>query len=318
MHKRQTCFNVCCHKNIFSCSPLFHRADDALDSTSLIIIQCDSGHQNSDLIACARYRIYDEALRARHRNKIQKQVLGSTHVMFIIRLPQQEVRSKFVGFQSDPWISVHIDDLKLSSQQTVSPEQAISAAISELFIGRFDRERKDIETISNIKPSLENSVQCTESDETGDSQSQESTEKVDNDEENGSEEISSGSVQDTKIDSASTVTKESILKEEHGDAETEKHFDFYPQHHRLYGCIQSAVSALRDSGKDRTKPRLQKLMCLVPREPTASVGKSHYNINIMFFCVQYSFSYTHCATYSFPFYYYVMIALCKLSHLLCF
>ena len=154
---------------------MFHRADDALDSTSLIIIQCDSGHQNSDLIACARYRIYDEALRARHRNKIQKQVLGSTHIMFIIRLPQQEVRSKFVGFQSDPWISVHIDDLKLSSQQTVSPEQAISAAISELFIGRFDRERKDIETISNIKPSLENSVQYTESDETGDSQSQEST-----------------------------------------------------------------------------------------------------------------------------------------------
>ena len=103
----------------------------------MVIIQCDSGHLNSDLIACTRYRVCDEAIRAKNKNRIHGRG-DVTHILIVIRLPQQEVNSQFVGFQGDPWISVHIDDLRPTSEVTVIPEQALNAFISELFIGRLN------------------------------------------------------------------------------------------------------------------------------------------------------------------------------------
>ena len=92
---------------------------------------------NCDLIACARYRVCDEAIKAKAKNKIRDRN-DITHILFVIRLPQQEIKSQFVGFQGDPWISVHIDDLRPTSEATVIPEEALTAKISELFIGDFD------------------------------------------------------------------------------------------------------------------------------------------------------------------------------------
>ena len=91
------------------------------------MIQCDSGHLNGDLIACARYRIYDIRAKA---DKDQ-----TTHVLFIIHLPRQ-VSSSLVGFQGEPWISVHIDDLNTSEEDVVELQDAIGGAyISDMFIG---------------------------------------------------------------------------------------------------------------------------------------------------------------------------------------
>ena len=100
------------------------------------MIQCDSGHLNGDLIACARYRIYDERVNALNRNKIQRRD-GITHVLFIINLPHQVSASSFVGFQGDPWISAHIDDLRPTSSDTIEPLHAIATNISDLFIGGY-------------------------------------------------------------------------------------------------------------------------------------------------------------------------------------
>lgn len=123
-------------------SPLFQ--SDAKDAQSdaksdakdahgcIIVIQCDSGHINGDLIACARYRIYDERVKA-----LEKEGINVVHVLFIINLPHQFSTSTFVGFQGDPWISTHIDDLRAYSQDTIEPQLAISATISELFIGNY-------------------------------------------------------------------------------------------------------------------------------------------------------------------------------------
>lgn len=111
-------------------------------------MQCDSGHLNGDLIACARYRIYDERVKAIKKNEIQQR--GSvTHVLFIINLPHQIFGSSFVGFQGDPWISYHIDDLRASSGDTIEPLHAISSTISDLFIGRY---------IHDIQPALDITV----------------------------------------------------------------------------------------------------------------------------------------------------------------
>ena len=171
-------------------SPAFHR-EDGESQTSLVIIQCDSRQHNSDLIACARYRIYDEAVRAKSKNRIQNRDSGVTHVLFMVRLPPQEVKSHFVGFQGDPWISVHIDDLRQTSKVTVIPEQAITAKLSELFIGAIEESNQ---------------------------------------------------------------------------------FTFHPQHRRLHGCIQAAVSSLKDPERDKNKQRLQKLMSLIPKDPEDALG----------------------------------------------
>ena len=117
-------------------SPLFLRQDEEDTANRLVVIQCDSGHKNGNLIACARYRIYDERIKAINKKKVQNRV-GVTHVLFIINLPHQIFSSSFVGFQGDPWISCHIDDLMPTSGNTIEPQQAISANISDLFIGGY-------------------------------------------------------------------------------------------------------------------------------------------------------------------------------------
>ena len=119
---------------LFSDRPLFQREKG--DKPMLLVIQCDSGHMNGDLIACARYRIYDERVKAMEKNKIQGRNVV-THVLFIINLPYQVSGSSFVGFQGDPWISAHIDDLRPSSGDTIEPLYAISTTISKLFIGEY-------------------------------------------------------------------------------------------------------------------------------------------------------------------------------------
>lgn len=107
---------------------MFKISEDQTPEKRLVIIQCDSGHLNGDLIACARYRIYD--LRAKADDK------QTTHVLFIIHLPHHVANSSFVGFQGDPWISSHIDDLRPTSDNAVSANEAIGLTISELFLGR--------------------------------------------------------------------------------------------------------------------------------------------------------------------------------------
>ena len=95
---------------------------------SLLVIQCDSGHLNSDLIACARYRIYDKKAEATLQNEGE----GCTHILFIIHLPRHVVGSKFVGFQGDPWISTHIDNLR-ATDDTIVLHEAMGVSISQLF-----------------------------------------------------------------------------------------------------------------------------------------------------------------------------------------
>ena len=58
---------------------------------------------------------------------------GTTHVLFVIYLPQQSVGSSFVGFQGDPWVSAHIDDLRRVTSDSVTLSEAMNMPISHLF-----------------------------------------------------------------------------------------------------------------------------------------------------------------------------------------
>lgn len=57
---------------------------------TLMVIQCDSGDLNSNLIACARYCVRDEF------EKMKAELRAPVHVVFIIQLPR---RAHFNGFQ---------------------------------------------------------------------------------------------------------------------------------------------------------------------------------------------------------------------------
>ena len=120
-----------CYVGFFS--PTFKVKEDGIPEKHLVIIQCDSGHMNGDLIACARYRIYDLKVKADKEH--------ITHVLFIIHLPHQVASSSFVGFQGNPWISFHIDDLRPTTDNAVSAYDAIGLTISELFLGRKNLRR---------------------------------------------------------------------------------------------------------------------------------------------------------------------------------
>ena len=157
-----------------SYSPAFQR--DQLDSRDfLLIIQCDSGDSDGDLIACARYRIYDEGVKSMKQNSILE-CKGNTHVLFVIHLPQQTVHSSFVGFQGDPWVSAHIDDLRHMNSDIVPLSEAMHMPISHLFIRpdsehgvSHDSEQIFMETAATKEESLaEGEIEKMQADETMD------------------------------------------------------------------------------------------------------------------------------------------------------
>ncbi len=218
-----------------------------------MIVQCDSGHLNSDLIACARYRVCDEAIRAKTKNKIHGgDNIDFTRILFVIHLPQQEVKSQFVGFQGDPWISVHIDDLRATSEITVIPEQALNASISELFIGRLTEKNQE-------RPALE------EINDSG------SYFGIETGEEDSEDESTPRPHPVAEVPTQDSFEEEVPCQEDKLWAE--RSGSFHPQHHRLLGCVQAAVSMLKDTMKDRAKHRILKLMSLIPKTHTEELGK---------------------------------------------
>ena len=134
-------------------SPLFVREEES-ERPCLLIIQCDSGHINGDLIACARYRIYDKRANALLNRSKSHHV---THIIFIIHLPVQVIQSKFVGFQGDPWVPCHIDELRPSDTNSITLELAQGTRISRLFYGALDEPGLDRQT-SELSNNMEGVV----------------------------------------------------------------------------------------------------------------------------------------------------------------
>ncbi|VDI37174.1 Hypothetical predicted protein, partial [Mytilus galloprovincialis] len=113
---------------------------DKEDTTKdlLLIIQCDSGDQNNDLIACARNTLQDEL------QQIHDQTLN-VHVVFLIQLPGI-AGSSFTGFQCGLWHSVHIDDIHPPPLELPSIADMYGMSVSALLDSKGDnlnvRERQ--------------------------------------------------------------------------------------------------------------------------------------------------------------------------------
>ena len=217
-------------------SPLFQRDEGDIQSY-LLVIQCDSGHLNADLIACARNRVYDERVNALNKNKLRNRE-DITHILFIINLPHQVSTSTFVGFQGDPWISAHIDDLRPLSSDTIEPLHASAMNISELFIGKY---------IHNIAPLLD----------TTQKQIQRQKSESDSEESLLEEERT---VQEMPL--CDTVYPTPLVNQKLSKRQAPS-----GQCRRLYSYIQAAISRLEDSTKDRTMQRVIRLTKLIQRSP---------------------------------------------------
>ncbi|XP_064641334.1 E3 ubiquitin-protein ligase rnf213-alpha-like isoform X1 [Lineus longissimus] len=122
----------------------------------VMLLQCDSGDQNSNLIACARYQIMEEY------NEVKPTMQGRAHFVFIVQMPRV-VAGSFVGFQGGKWHSVHLDDLRppAGTQPSVinMKQQSISSlihdAVERLAMPRQEmgeRQETEMETESSLPP----------------------------------------------------------------------------------------------------------------------------------------------------------------------
>ena len=277
------------------------------------MIQCDSGHVNGDLIACARYRIYDKRAEALHRNKRK----GSTHVLFIIHLPRQVVGSPFVGFQGDPWISSHIDDLRPARDSTITLHEAMNVSISQLFFGKMSADKDG--RVGEEKTSTFTEVfQQNESEDMQVETIQESIkqDEVSKEERNFQSPLPPPLLEHPQIGTsaegellnkapetqeplkctpdAGEMPIQQILPlvstwdnfEGYSDLHTPPSVEgsHYTQFRRLHGCIQPAAARLQDSGKnqERATRRVAILVNLIPRNPTFPPGIYRNYLNSMY------------------------------------
>ncbi|XP_060586347.1 E3 ubiquitin-protein ligase rnf213-alpha-like [Ruditapes philippinarum] len=91
---------------------------------SLMVIQCDSGDVNANLIACARYCVMDEY------EKMRDDLQAPVHVVFIVQLPRG---ASFSGFQCGVWQSVHIDDLYTADMNMPALRDMQDKSVAKIF-----------------------------------------------------------------------------------------------------------------------------------------------------------------------------------------
>ncbi len=234
----------------------------------LLIVQCDSGHVDGNLIACARYHIYDERAKSKILNLVRGKE-GNTHVLFIIYLPRQATTSSFVGYQGNPWISTHIDDIRSPTEATITLYQAMEAPISYLFYNRPESEdvrEEKMQAEGEELPSLEDKDKgkitevSTGVDPEGVKEEQTSME-IDE---------SEPSIYHPGLHSLTVqvLPQEPILCELYGTG----------YYQRLHYCIEAAATKLQDFEKNKARS-IDRVHILVGLVPTPPLGKSCHSLH---------------------------------------
>ncbi len=249
----------------------------------LIIVQCDSELIGGDLIACARYRVYDlkaKAAQESHdckattRQEYQINDEHLPHVLFLIHLSRQAGSSSLISFQGDPWISHHIDDLKPSLDKVVATSDALKFTVRELFVGTSDSTPMYQESKFSLVDGdiLDSTV--VEKDEMLSSYSNHESDQIDVDNieieihDQNEDHENYSSMEPLEVANISVASKEmvaSMLK-------CPKVVSSCPLYHRLHGCIQSAVSKLNSSSKRRYTQIVAVLVSLIPKQSPATLG----------------------------------------------
>ncbi|XP_022801884.1 E3 ubiquitin-protein ligase rnf213-alpha-like, partial [Stylophora pistillata] len=97
----------------------------------ILVVQCDSGDENFNLIAGARHILLEERTNAPEILDLPS--VQAVHILLVIQLPRIAGGChNFVGFQGGKWMSAHIDELRPPGGHTPSIEQLTDRPISEL------------------------------------------------------------------------------------------------------------------------------------------------------------------------------------------
>ena len=121
--------------------------------TSVLIVQCEAGYVNNDMIASARYlvqQIREEALSLRSN----KEIYGQRHLLIIVQVPRV-AGGCFVGFQGGCWIEAHVDELRPDAY-TNSPSvgDLLNCKLSSLLVAEGNREEPDSAVVVPSAPEL--------------------------------------------------------------------------------------------------------------------------------------------------------------------
>ncbi|ESO09860.1 hypothetical protein HELRODRAFT_190307 [Helobdella robusta] len=160
--------------------------DKAKLRREILIVQCDSGDQHSQLIACTRYNISNEyanyCLSRKQLNsgvgdvaadnedsRGMKMNGAAKHVLFIIQLPRI-VGGCFVGLQGGRWMSYHIDDLLPKNNVIENMIELRDKTVSSLFeFGELSFERPGASKICGDEEeiSIDNEQESSDRDVNG-------------------------------------------------------------------------------------------------------------------------------------------------------
>ena len=117
--------------------PLFRDFFAKLGGTEgLLIVQCDAGDLNCNLIPCARHLLVEQRTTAEQDfvESVGYNPSSSVHIVLIVQLPRLVGGCPtFTGFQGGRWISVHIDELRPPTGQIPAIQFMVDRSVSELF-----------------------------------------------------------------------------------------------------------------------------------------------------------------------------------------
>ena len=75
---------------------------------NIVLIQCEDGYSNYDLISCAKFKILEIL------SELKPNLNSNFYILFIVRLLSTRQDSSFSGYCGIAWDSVHIDELRPS------------------------------------------------------------------------------------------------------------------------------------------------------------------------------------------------------------
>eukprot|EP00118_Oscarella_pearsei_P024118 m.299185 g.299185 ORF g.299185 m.299185 type:complete len:1371 (+) comp40786_c0_seq51:168-4280(+) len=140
----------------------FFTRSPASENGGLLIVLCESGDVNGELVACARYLVQEQRDNAFHSQLEDEMKPIIRHVVFVIHLPRV-AGGCFMGFQGGAWTEVHIDDLKPANQsKQLSIMSVVGRNLSALLgfsaDGDPDVEDMDVEPEAVPRAAQENAV----------------------------------------------------------------------------------------------------------------------------------------------------------------
>ncbi|XP_065826355.1 E3 ubiquitin-protein ligase RNF213-like isoform X3 [Oscarella lobularis] len=227
------------------CSRVSAFYSQANDLNGVLLVLCESGDVNGELVACARYLVQECRENAFSKREEDGLKPVARHIVFIIHLPRV-AGGCFVGFQGGAWSEVHIDDLRPA-------HQAKQLSITSLVGRKLSTLLGDVETGPQLVRHETSNVEMTDIDQ----------------------ETSALSVEDMEVEEAAAPSPRARLP-----ANEESILSAAVL---FRSCVHAATSRLDDpagSALEAANMRLTLLLRLIPEDETSLTGVRGFYVEL--------------------------------------